>query len=51
MGSRWIFYPYHFAIDDEDVVVSAPNHLTTFVGSTIDEVVASFREFALEHNS
>jgi len=52
MGSRWIFYPYHFIIKDKGKVslnqriIDAGDCLEHTIGMTINRVKKGMREFA-----
>lgn len=51
MGSRWLFYPYHFIIKDNGQVkqnqriIEAPDELSFLKGKSVMKVQTLFRSF------
>lgn len=48
MGSRWIFYPYHFIVSDSGkTIIEPPDTLDVFKGKRLSTVVKAFKYFTL----
>jgi hypothetical protein len=49
MGSRWIFYPYHFILTDSGLsVIEPPDTLEHLRGKRLTTVVKAFQYYMVE---